>query len=145
MKNAILEKIFNILINNGIKIRIDVDNDIIIDTNRVRVFQGKIRYVNYTWKSIDDFLFKSCPNNREACSEFSNDKFYCNYCMFNILQRFDEAYCIFKLRQRFDGIEPKKRKDDKLLMQFHNAYKTLKQIQGNSLEEIAIKLDLLGV
>lgn len=143
MKTAILEKIFSILADNGIKIRIDADNDIIIDTNRVRVFQGKKRYVNYTWKSVDDFLFKSCPNNRKASVEFSNGKFYCNYCMFNIFQKFDEAYCISKLYQRSDGTES--HKCDKLLMQFHNAFEILKHIQGNSLEEIAIKLDLLGI
>lgn len=137
MENIILEKIFKILNNIGMKAGFDNNNNITIDSNYYNINSHKTLH---KWTSIDAFLLRSIKN-KYIRADVSNDIFYHNSSIFDFLKYCDELFIYNKLNYSW-FLSAQNITHFKLC---HNANKILNQIKGDSLEEIAIKLDLIGI
>lgn len=146
MKTIILEKIFKILNNCGIKTWVD-GHDIVIDSDygRVRFIDENMTWVKgvHTWKSIDDFLFSKKTSFSFGSEKIIGNKFYGQHSIFDLFDQEDSNYVICQYAANLNvnvGIT-----NTKHYVLCHEANKILKQIRGDSLEEIAVKMDLAGI
>lgn len=150
LKIYVLEKIINILKSVDMNIQYDIDRPYICIHTDMDMTPGFNNYSiinHHTWVSIDEFLFNLEKNTPDRLL----DSFYQRQSIFNWAQYYDDHYYIhLKTMDHFNNTScnyyyeynPRIAKHCLLC---HKANEILNQIKGDSLEEIAIKMDLAGV
>lgn len=156
LKLYVLEKIINILKSVDMDIQLDIDRQYICIHTDVNMTPG-INYsiVNHhAWVSIDEFLF----NLEKNTPDMLLNSFYQRQSIFNWAQYYDDCYYShLKTMDLFNNTSYINKNilysnyyeyNPRIIKHYllcHKANEILNQIKGNSLEEIAIKLDLMGV
>lgn len=150
LKLYVLEKIINILKSVDMDIQYDIDRPYICIHTEVNMIQNTsyLTLNHHIWVSIDEFLF-----NKEdyGMPNILSDCFYQRQSIFNWAQYYDDLYYShLKTMDLFNNTSCNYYYEYnphivKHYLLCHKANKILNQIKGNSLEEIVIKLDLMGV
>lgn len=154
LKIYVLEKIINILKSVDMNIQYDIDRPYIHVHTDVNMTPG----INYStvnhhiWVSIDEFLF----NLEKNTPDMLLNSFYQRQSIFNWAQYYDDHYYShLKTMDLFNNTSFNNTlynncyeynpRIEKHCLLCHKANKILNQIKGDNLEEIAIKMDLIGV